>query len=79
MKGNKTCVMVKPPIIKKIVATRDGHWRLAIPIMEWPEVHPPAYLVPKPTRNPPTTKKISPVRVNKFSHPKISTGIKESN
>ena len=39
------------------------------------EVHPPAYLVPKPIRNAPNTKNIKPTGVNKFVQEKISTGI----
>ena len=39
--------------MKAIVATSDGHCRLLNPMIACPLVQPPAYRVPKPTRNPP--------------------------
>jgi len=67
-------VIVKPPNIKKIVATKEGHCRLLFPMMAWPDVQPPAYLVPKPTIKPPITKKKRPLSVNRFSQLNISAG-----
>ena len=66
--------MMNPPIIKQMVATNEGHCRLLNPIMEWPEVQPPAYLVPNPTKNPPPINMIAPLNVNKASKLKISDG-----
>ena len=34
--------IIMPPIIKQIVATKDGHCKFDKPIMEWPEVQPPS-------------------------------------
>jgi hypothetical protein len=33
IKGTRNHALTKPPIIKQIVATRDGHWRLDRPMM----------------------------------------------
>ena len=41
-----------PPMKKLMVATNDGICKLDNPMIECPEVQPPAYLVPKPTRKP---------------------------
>src|SRR5690606_13961093 len=79
IRGSRKCVITKPPIIKEIVATREGHWRLLIPIIECPEVHPPAYRVPNPTIKPPNTKKNKPFHVKMFSQLNISSGIILSN
>ena len=46
--------MVKPPIKKPITATRDERLNILKPMIAWPEVQPPAYRVPKPTKKPPT-------------------------
>ena len=75
MTGNKKLALIKPPAIKAIVATSDGHCKFDKPIIECPEVQPPAYRVPKPTKNPPTTKKINPFRVNRLCQLNISVGI----
>ncbi len=66
----------KPPIIKQMVATKEGHCKVDNPMMAWPEVHPPAQRVPNPTKNPPITIKNNPLMVNIFSIPKRSDGIK---
>ena len=42
-----------PPTKKPITATREGSWKLASPLIAWPDVHPPAYRAPKPTKKPP--------------------------
>ena len=55
---------MKPPAIKHIVAINDDHCKVLMPIIAWPDVQPPAYLVPKPTRKPPTTMSIKPLNVN---------------
>lgn len=57
-----------------MVATNDGHCKLLSPIMECPEVQPPAYLVPNPTKNPPMTSMMNPLSVNKDEKLKISGG-----
>ena len=74
MNGKIKFAIIIPPIMKQMVATNDGHCKLDKPIMECPEVHPPAYLVPKPTRNPPTTIMTKPLMVNKAGQLKISGG-----
>ena len=51
-----------------MVATKEGHCKSLSPIIACPEVHPPAYRVPNPTRNPPPTIMINPRSVNKFSN-----------
>ena len=75
-KGRNKCVITNPPIIKNIVATTEGHWRLLIPIIACPEAEPPAYLVPKPTIKPPMTKKNKPFKVKTLSQLNISAGNK---
>src|SRR5687768_2446602 len=72
--GRKTQVIRSPPARKQPVAIIDGHWRFDIPMIECPEVQPPAYRVPKPTRNPPTTTKMNPLRVRSAPKLKISAG-----
>src|SRR5262249_7157600 len=62
--GSIKLAIIIPPTIKKIVATSDDHCILDNPIIEWPEVQPPAYLVPNPTRKPPATIKINPLIVS---------------
>ncbi len=42
MKGKIRLAIIKPPAIKHNVATNDGNCKLDNPIMEWPDVHPPA-------------------------------------
>lgn len=64
-----------PPIIKQIVATKEGHCKVESPMMECPLVHPPAYLVPNPTKNPPKTKNANPFNVKIFATLKIWVGI----
>ena len=50
-----------PPTKKLIVATRLGYLRFDMPMMEWPEVQPSAYRVPKPTSSPPTNRATAPL------------------
>src|SRR5690606_19118397 len=45
--------MTSPPIKKPTTAIKDGHCRSLRPEIACPEVHPPAYLVPKPINKPP--------------------------
>ena len=42
-----------PPAKNPITATSDETCRSANPLIACPEVHPPAYLAPNPTKNPP--------------------------
>ena len=56
--------IIKPPAIKQQVAISDGHCKVDKPIMAWPLVQPPAYLVPKPTVKPPITMSIKPFSVS---------------
>ena len=43
-----------------MTATKEGNCKLDSPLIACPDVHPPAYLVPKPIKKPPTTKRIMP-------------------
>jgi len=74
MDGRIKFAITIPPIMKHTVATNEGHCKLDKPIIECPEVQPPAYLVPKPIRKPPTTIRIKPLTVNKTDQLKISCG-----
>src|ERR1700704_5755524 len=58
--GNSKYVVARPPAKNPQTATSDASWRSARPAIAWPEVQPPAYAVPKPTRNPPTTIETNP-------------------
>ena len=58
------CVTKSPPAKKPITARREGSCRSAKPMIAWPDVQPPEYLEPKPTRNPPRTIMIRPVGVS---------------
>lgn len=68
--------MKSPPIKKQIVATNEGHCKLEIPIIECPDVQPLAQRVPKPTKKPPKTMKMKPLKVKRWSNEKISFGNK---
>ena len=70
--------MINPPIKNPITATNEGFCRLLNPEIAWPEVHPPAYLVPKPTRNPAITKIDIPFKLRMASQLNISDGNKDS-
>lgn len=61
MKGNKRLVIRVPPTMKQNVATKDGHCSVLIPIIACPDVQLPAYLEPKPIRNPPPIIMIKPL------------------
>lgn len=50
------CTIMSPPIKKPMTALREGIWKLLKPEMACPEVQPPAYRDPKPTKKPPKTK-----------------------
>ena len=65
----------KPPIMKHIVASNDAQFMAEIPMIECPLVHPPAYLVPNPTKNPPITKIKKPLKVKTDAQFTISVGI----
>ncbi len=66
--------MIRPPKKNPNTAYSKGSCRLDNPEIAWPEVHPPAYLVPNPTKKPPIMIIIIPYKVNKFSQLKISLG-----
>lgn len=72
------CVMINPPMKKPITATKEGFCRLLNPEIAWPDVHPPAYLVPKPTRKPAITKIDIPFKLRIASQLNISDGNKDS-
>jgi hypothetical protein len=57
-----------------MVAIKEPTCKLDKPIMECPEVHPPAYRVPKPTKNPPSTINTDPLKVNNDFQEKSSLG-----
>lgn len=73
MNGNTTKVIKIPPIMKQMVAIKDGHCKFDNPMMACPEVHPPAYRVPNPTKNPPKTIKKKPFRLSKS--PKLNNSV----
>ena len=74
MYGRIRLAITKPPVIKLIVATNDGHCKLLKPMIACPLVQPPAYLVPKPTKKPPTINIKKPLTDNKACQLKISDG-----
>ena len=57
--------MMNPPAIKQTVAISEGNCKEDKPMIACPLVHPPAYLVPNPTKNPPITIKENPLMVNR--------------
>lgn len=57
-----------------ITATNDGSCKLDNPEMAWPDVQPPAYRVPNPIRNPPTTKSKNPFKLVKVLHENKDSG-----
>ena len=67
-------VAARPPAKKPRTAINEGNPKLARPEIAWPDVHPPAYAVPNPTRNPPKTTDTNPRRVNRACQLKISCG-----
>jgi hypothetical protein len=66
--------MINPPIKNPITAINEGSCKLLKPEIACPEVHPPAYRDPKPTRNPPMSKTARILGSLKLSVPKISVG-----
>ena len=70
--------MIKPPMKKPITATKEGFCRLLNPEMAWPEVQPPAYRVPKPTKKPAMINIANPLKVTIESQLKISGGKSDS-
>lgn len=69
-------VMKSPPAKKPITATTDAICKFAIPLIACPDVQPPAYRAPNPTRNPPRTIKMSPCADNKLPQLNTSDGTK---
>ena len=74
--GINKWVIAKPPTIKQQVAMRDGICKLDSPMIAWPEVQPPAYRVPNPTKKPPRIKNMKPFAVNNVSSENKSAGIR---
>ena len=74
IKGSIKLAMITPPSMKQQVAMSDGHCKLERPMMAWPDVQPPAYRVPKPTRKPPTTMSINPFSVSSMEKLKSAAG-----
>ena len=68
------CVISSPPMKKPMTAISDGHCKLLNPLMACPDVHPPAYLVPNPTRKPPTTRYNKDEKLNKTFVPNSCKG-----
>lgn len=66
--------MARPPIKKPITAIREAGCRSLKPEMAWPEVQPPAYRVPNPTKKPPKMMNIKPLRVNNDSKLNMDIG-----
>ena len=67
-------VAARPPAKKPRTAINEGNSKFARPEIAWPDVHPPAYAVPKPTRNHPKTTDTNPRRVRSACQLKISCG-----
>jgi hypothetical protein len=57
-----------------MVAISEGNCKLLIPDMECPEVQPPAYRAPNPTKIPPINNKASIFPDDKASSPYNSVG-----
>jgi hypothetical protein len=68
--------MINPPAKKEIVATIEVYCRFDKPEIECPDVHPFAYLVPKPTKKPPKTTNINPFKLISSCQLKMSPGKK---
>lgn len=68
--------MIIPPIKNPPTAIKDSKDKLLKPIIPWPEVHPPAYLEPNPTKTPATRRIKNPFTVSILSILKISSGKK---
>ena len=65
---------MRPPMKKPITAIKDGTCKFDKPLIACPDVQPPAYLVPKPTRIPPPSKTKKPFKDATNSNPKIWEG-----
>src|SRR5689334_3734625 len=63
--GNTRNVMISPPAKMPMSAITDASWKVASPITPWPDVQPPAYEEPNPTRKPPPMIEIDPRSVSK--------------
>lgn len=59
---------------KPITVIKEGNCKLDKPLIACPEVQPPAYLEPKPTRNPPKARIINPFKENNDSILNNSSG-----
>ena len=53
-------VASSPPAKNPTTARREARWSDASPAIPCPDVQPPAYAVPNPTRNPPPRIRIAP-------------------
>ncbi len=72
--GKIKWVITKPPVKKPMTAISDGHCKSDNPLMACPEVQPPAYLLPKPTKMPPIANIKNPFKVNTDSQLNNSAG-----
>jgi hypothetical protein len=66
--------MVRPPIKNPITAISDGSCKSLSPDIACPEVQPPAYRVPKPTKKPPMAKMRILLKSNNAAISKSSVG-----
>jgi hypothetical protein len=69
--------IINPPAIKHRVAISEAGCKFERPMIECPEVQPPAYRVPNPTKNPPSTVNDKPFSVNNVCQLKTCLGNKE--
>src|SRR5207244_11578807 len=72
--GSSRKLPAAPAANNETTATTDGSCRSARPKMPCPDVHPPAYAVPKPMRKPPPTTMSTPRTLSSTGHVKISRG-----
>ena len=75
MKGRTQLLTMIPPKKKSAVAISDGHCKVDSPKIPCPDVQPPAYLVPKPTRKPPIIIRINPLSDSKLEKLNRLSGI----
>ena len=67
-------VMIRPPIKNPPTAMKDSIDKLLNPTIPWPDVQPPAYLDPNPTKTPAIRSTKNPLIESMASKLKISSG-----